>query len=182
MNSFTRASVVLLLVTLGCSKKTEPTSGAATLTSATPSASSAPEDDEKNPTPVPSGKVEGLIEQGLRREREARKPTPQPADAVIARLQKSGVELRQVEQHIGHTYAAVFCEGAHAGQTIGVSVCEYPSPAAAKAGAAASLKMFPAAKTRNILVRDATTLTTFITTDSPEDQAERKKIETAFMK
>lgn len=72
----------------------------------------------------------------MNREARSRPAVRVTADHVFAALTSAGVEIRNQKQVLATTANAAYCALGVTGDSIAVAVCEYPSPAVAKAGLA----------------------------------------------
>lgn len=110
--------------------------------------------------------------------------THRPADAikaedVLAALDRAGVPVTSgPRQFLGKVVGAEFCMGGQTADGLGVSICEYASPAAAVAGKASVEKRFAQLNAvRDIVVRGATTLTLTARPDAPLASSKRAAAE-----
>lgn len=98
---------------------------------------------------------------------------PRPED-LFAALEKDGIKVHHVAQHMASPFGAKFCVGFQGGKDLHGSFCEYKDEAAAKTGGEASEKAFKT-NTRKVHRNGAATLTVRIGTASAEDEALGKK-------
>ena len=109
------------------------------------------------------------------------RPSGSPqTERVLAALRATGASLADERQHLARPFGASYCVGAVAGAEVAVSVCEYRSEQAARAGREASLKAFASVAHREIAINRATTLTLRELTGSAAERATAAKLRAAF--
>jgi len=92
---------------------------------------------------------------------KAHRPAGTPhAEALFDALDKGGVVMQGRAQVLGRTVGAAYCENAHTGQGVVVSVCEFGDAGALAAGRAYSERTFARALPGRVLVSNRNTLLT----------------------
>lgn len=126
--------------------------------------------------------VAGNIAEQLQVESAARSKDGLKVEAVVEALGKADVPISNTMQYVARTVLATYCFGGVTGKATAVSICEYPTPEAAKAGMEFSTKQFGSIPNRILAVNKTAMLTLARGTDSPESKAEAEKAIEAFTK
>ncbi|MBX3191350.1 MAG: hypothetical protein KF819_30410 [Labilithrix sp.] len=180
-----RAAVVAMVALApACSKSGDPSAvGSATATTASvapaTSASTAP---SVEPAVAVSATPTAYMSISERFASEAEKrPTGVPrVEDVMAALEKQGVRLREIKQHLGSPFQAAYCMGLQTGDDVHMSICEYRSEKAAIDGRQTSLDALKMVPARQIARNGGTTLTIRVGNPSPANEALVKTILKAF--
>ena len=120
--------------------------------------------------PVAGNLGEQLITEAASRPKDAIK-----AEAVFEALGKNGIAVNSVKQFMGRTVLANYCSGGLTALVTSVTVCEYATEAAAKAGLEQSAKQFASIRMRTLTQNKLTVLTLVRESDAPEKKAEAEK-------
>jgi hypothetical protein len=163
-------------VLLACSKKPDAT--LAPDAAPTPSAA-APASAETATQAAAAHGIAATLSERLLAESQNRPHITPNADDILAAFAKAGAAIPAKKQGLGATFKASFCEGGTTGEGwVTVSICEYASDDAAKAGLAALQAIYPAKQARHVLHK-STVLTTLRLQDGiAAETLESKMIET----
>lgn len=126
--------------------------------------------------------VGGNLAEQLQLEAAARPKGAITAEAVIEALGKAQIPLSNNKQFIGRAVLATYCFGGITAAATSVTVCEYPSADAAKAGLEQSQTQFAALPNRTLTQNKRTVLTLMRGVDSPATKAEAAKAVEVFSK
>jgi hypothetical protein len=112
----------------------------------------------------------------LQYEATHRPPAAAPrAEDVLAALARSGIALAEQKQYVARTVRAAYCVGGQTADGLGVSVCEYASPADAAAGRTYVTDRFRIPDLERVIhVRGATTLALSHHSGASLDEATRR--------
>jgi hypothetical protein len=129
--------------------------------------------------PAPSGPAhvdEGLLGE-LAHEAAARPGAKPTVEEVLAALEAEGIAILREQQVLATPIGASYCVAAVSKVGLNLSICEFASAAAAKAGRERSLKLFKAIQRRTLLVADRTMLTLVVGREVPAIVAQRDAAE-----
>ncbi len=127
------------------------------------------------PLPVAGNLAEQLTVEAAARSKDGIK-----VEAVIEALAKAEIVLGNTKQFIGRTVLATYCFGGSTAKGMSVTICEYSSPEAARAGRDHSLSQFASIPLRTLTLNKGTVLTVVRNGDAPEMTAEADKVIDVF--
>jgi hypothetical protein len=157
-----RIVLVALLAVAACKEKPKP----------------AAPPPEPAPAPPQSRVDTGLLGE-LARE-AAQRPKIEPTiETVLATFEIAGVHIARKQQVLATPIGARYCVASASKGGLNLSLCEYATAEAAKAGRDKSLQVFKALKGRTLLVQNATLLT-ILAPSVPAVEKERDLAEKAF--
>jgi hypothetical protein len=156
-------SLLLLLLLAACSKSAPPT----------PAAPAPP------PASAPSGPPH--VDQGLLGElshEAATRPGAKPSvEDVLTALEGDGIAIERQQQVLATPIGARYCVAAVSKLGLNMSICEFATAEAAKAGRERSLKVFKSIQNRTLVLADRTMLTLIVGRPDPAIVAQREMAE-----
>lgn len=123
----------------------------------------------------------GNLAEQLQLEAAARPKEAITAEAVLDALVKAEIRVDNTRQFIARTVLANYCFGGSTAKATTVTVCEYASVEAAKAGLEHSQSRAGPSSTRS-LTQNKQTVMSLVRVDSPETKAEADKAIEIFTK
>lgn len=102
------------------------------------------------------------------------------ADQILSALARANVKVADPRQEIATVHRANFCVGGSTDNGLALSVCEYDSDEAARAGREHSLKMFAAIPNREIFVHGRTALVLRADRVAPGEHPDARRAVEAF--
>jgi hypothetical protein len=126
--------------------------------------------------------VAGNLAEQLTVEAAARPKDAVKVETVLEALAKADIPVGNTRQFIGRTVFATYCFGGASAKSTTVTVCEYASADAAKAGLEHSQTQFASIPFRTLTQNKLTVLTLVRNADSPETKAEMDKAIEVFTK
>jgi Tfp pilus assembly protein PilV len=126
--------------------------------------------------------VGGNMAEQLQVESAARPQDALKAESVIEALSKSEISVGNGKQFIARPVLATYCFGGTTPKATSVTICEYASVDAAKAGLEHSQKQFGSIPHRSLTQNKQTVMTLVRDVDSPETKAEADKAIEVFGK
>jgi hypothetical protein len=141
-------------------------------------APAAPRTGETSPPPPPV--ASNAVMDELKRE-AADRPTGTPAaEAVLDLFESNGLALLRRTPVLATPVHAHYCAIASTKVGLSMSICEFDSEAAAKAGRETSLQVFKSIPNRTLLLNGKTMLTLILPQDTDAIRAQRDKARTLF--
>ncbi len=135
--------------------------------------------DAASVTPVDPQVQRGIVEELARQTADRPTDTPRVED-VLASIEKAGLTIERTQQVLGTVIHAHYCKVAITKVGLSLSICEFDTEAAAKAGKLESETKLKAMPRRTLYLNKKTMLTLILPVDDPKIRAERDQVQKLF--